>query len=163
MPDIAELYRAHSAGLVRLADSYVHDHAAAEDVVQDVFARFFAATELRNPDAAAGYLAVAVINRALSFLRRRNTFAVDEVPEPGVAPSAEDLAVERAQRTAVLAAIRTLPRQQRAVLTLRYYGGLMEPEIADALHISRGAVKAHAARGKRHLAAALTDTREDTP
>jgi DNA-directed RNA polymerase specialized sigma24 family protein len=47
------------------------------------------------------------------------------------------------------------------VLALRYYGGLSEAEIADALGISRGAVKSHASRGAASLRAALTDYLED--
>ena len=51
--------------------------------------------------------------------------------------------------------------RQREVMALRYYAGLSEAEIADALGISRGAVKSHASRGAASLRAALTDYLED--
>ena len=40
---------------------------------------------------------------------------------------------------------------QRAVLVLRYWSGLNEAEIAEALGISRGAVKSTASRALRAL------------
>ena len=43
--------------------------------------------------------------------------------------------------------MRALPDRQREVLALRYYLDLSEAEIADALGIARGSVKAHASRG----------------
>ena len=62
-------------------------------------------------------------------------------------PSAEDRAVTRAGGAHLVAALGRLPRRQREVLTLRYYADLSEAQIADALGISAGAVKAHAHRG----------------
>ena len=46
----------------------------------------------------------------------------------------------------MLDALRRLPRRQREVLALRYYLDLVEAQIAEALGISRGAVKSHASR-----------------
>jgi len=37
------------------------------------------------------------------------------------------------------------------VMVLRYYGDLSEAEIADAMGISRGSVKSHAARATKSL------------
>ena len=47
----------------------------------------------------------------------------------------------------MIRALGRLPRRQREVLTLRYYADLSEAQIADALGISAGSVKAHASRG----------------
>jgi RNA polymerase sigma factor (sigma-70 family) len=55
------------------------------------------------------------------------------------------LASER--RREILDALRELPDRQREVLALRYYLDLSEADIANALGISRGAVKSHASRG----------------
>jgi RNA polymerase sigma factor (sigma-70 family) len=57
---------------------------------------------------------------------------------------------------AVMAAVRALPARQREAIVLRYYVDLSEAEIAEAMGISRGAVKSHTARG----IAALKDTVE---
>jgi DNA-directed RNA polymerase specialized sigma24 family protein len=47
------------------------------------------------------------------------------------------------------------------VLALRYYLELSEAEIAEALGISRGAVKSHASRGAAALRADLGTTLEE--
>ena len=47
------------------------------------------------------------------------------------------------------------------MLALRYYLDLSEAEIADALGIARGSVKAHASRGAATLRALLADTRSE--
>ena len=44
-----------------------------------------------------------------------------------------------------------LPRQQRAAVVLRYYEGLSEAETANALGVSRGAVKSNTSRGIANL------------
>ena len=46
-------------------------------------------------------------------------------------------------------------------MALRYYLDLSEAEIADALGISRGAVKSHASRGAAALRLLLADHLED--
>jgi RNA polymerase sigma factor (sigma-70 family) len=61
----------------------------------------------------------------------------------------------------VLDAMRALPERQREVLALRYYLDLSEAEIADALGISRGAVKSHASRGSATLRSLLSEYLED--
>jgi RNA polymerase sigma factor (sigma-70 family) len=44
-----------------------------------------------------------------------------------------------------------LPRRQRTVLVLRYYAGMSEQEIADAMNISRGTVKSQSAKALASL------------
>lgn len=60
---------------------------------------------------------------------------------------AETRALEHATGDWLVSALGRLPRRQREVLTLRYYLDLSEAQIADALSISAGSVKAHAHRG----------------
>jgi RNA polymerase sigma factor (sigma-70 family) len=55
----------------------------------------------------------------------------------------------------VLSAVYRLPPRQREVLVLRYYADLSERQIADALDISPGSVKAHAHRAITSLRSTL--------
>jgi RNA polymerase sigma factor (sigma-70 family) len=52
-------------------------------------------------------------------------------------------------------ALATLPRQQRAVLVLRYFEDLTEADVARLLGCSPGTVKTHAHRGLLALRGAL--------
>jgi RNA polymerase sigma factor (sigma-70 family) len=51
--------------------------------------------------------------------------------------------------------LRTLPTRQREALVLRFYADLSEAQIADAMQISRGAVKSHTARAMQALRTVL--------
>ena len=139
---LAELYAAHYQALVRLAALLVRDTATAEEVVQDSFVAMHASwRRLRDSGKASSYLRRCVVNRSRSVLRHR--VVVDpNAPKPSPdLPSAEQGALARLDRSAVVTALRALPPRQREVLVLRYYADLSEEQIASAMGISRGAVK----------------------
>ncbi|MCD2192933.1 SigE family RNA polymerase sigma factor [Actinomycetospora endophytica] len=145
---LEDLYREHRMRFVRLAILLVDDPATAEDVVQEAFTGLHRHwSRLRDENAALGYLRTAVVNGSRSVLRRRRTAREYTPPHTADARSAESLAMLSAEHQAVVSALGQLPRRQREVLVLRYYGGLSEAEIADATGISRGTVKSTASRG----------------
>lgn len=55
-----------------------------------------------------------------------------------------------------MTALRRLPERQRQALVLRYWMDLREHEIAEAMGITTGAVKAHISRGMAALTRYLT-------
>jgi RNA polymerase sigma-70 factor (sigma-E family) len=147
--DLHALYNSHWRQFVRLAVLLVDDVASAEDVVQDAFVALHRrAKALRDPDAAVAYLRATVVNLSRSVLRRRQVARKHlRAAEPeATAPADHDVLV-RDEHRAALAAVRALPRHQREVLILRYWSGLSEREIAQALGISAGSVKSAASRG----------------
>jgi RNA polymerase sigma-70 factor (sigma-E family) len=149
--DLGELYVAHRLSLVRLASLLVDDRASAEDVVQDAFAGLAAGGRLRDPDAALAYLRKSVVNRSRSALRRRRTARGYAPPRSLEAARPDERAVLAEEHREILAAVDRLAPRQREVLVLRYWSGLSEAEIAEALGISRGAVKSTASRAIDHL------------
>jgi RNA polymerase sigma-70 factor (sigma-E family) len=153
---LTALYTAHYRPLVRLAAFLLRDPGQAEEVVQDAFVAMHGSwRRLRDPEKAEAYLRQAVVNRSRSGLRRRRV-EIKHAPKPAPdAPSAEYGALGELDRTAVIEALRLLPRRQREVLVLRYYGDLTEAQIADTLGISTGAVKSHASRGMAALRTTL--------
>ena len=111
---------------------------------------------MRDPDRAAAYLRSIVINLARDHNRRglgRSAPAAHRA-EPD-APSAAERAEERAERAAVIDALRTLPRRQRDCVTLRYYYDMPVAEIAATLGLSTNTVKTHLQRGLDTLGATL--------
>ncbi|KAA5829083.1 SigE family RNA polymerase sigma factor [Saccharopolyspora hirsuta] len=144
---LEDLYRQQRMRMVRLAILLVDDPATAEDVVQEAFTGLYRNwSGLRDARAAIGYLRTAVVNGSRSVLRRRKTAREYQPPHQADARSAESLAMLTAEHQAVVAALAKLPRRQREVLVLRYYGNLSEAEIAEATGVSRGTVKSTASR-----------------
>ncbi len=153
---IAELYYAHYRPLVRLAALLVHDVATAEEVVQDSFVALHAGLHrLRDSEKALAYLRAAVVNRSRSVLRHRVVVDRNAPKPPPDMPSAEHGALAMIERSAVVNALRALPARQREVVVLRFYADLSEAQIADAMGITRGAVKSHASRAMAALRSVL--------
>lgn len=153
---VTHLYAAHYRSLVRLAALLLRDAAVAEEVVQDSFVAMHGGwRRLSDPDKALAYLRQSVVNRSRSALRHRSV--VERHPTAALphGASAEQGAMVALEHQEVLAALRRLPQRQREVLVLRYFADLSEADIADALGISRGAVKSHASRGMAALRESL--------
>ena len=143
---MTEIYT-HYRALVRLAALLVRDTATAEEVVQDSFVAMHGGwRRLRDSEKALSYLRQSVVNRSRSVLRHRVVVDRNAPKPPPDMPSAEHGAITLLERSAVVAALRTLPMRQREALVLRYYADLSEAQIATAMGISKGAVKSHTAR-----------------
>jgi RNA polymerase sigma-70 factor (ECF subfamily) len=54
-------------------------------------------------------------------------------------------------RETLLAAVNELPDDQRTVIALRFFVGLSEQEVADALNVPTGTVKSRSARALERL------------
>ncbi|WP_392542360.1 RNA polymerase sigma factor [Oryzobacter telluris] len=149
------LFRAHAAGLVRLAQVLLGDREAAEDAVQEAFVSLYRHWNgLRDHGASRAYLRAAVINRCRSgqgqlirARRVRERLAVVDWLEP----SSEARAVEHDDARRLAAAVQALPTRQREVVVCRYYLELTEAETAALLDIGVGSVKRHAHRGLARL------------
>jgi RNA polymerase sigma-70 factor (sigma-E family) len=153
---LTAMYDAEYRSLVRMSAVMLGDVGSAEEVVQESFIAVHAAWRgLRDIDKAVHYLRRSVLNRSRSVLRHRAV--VDRYasrPEPD-APSAEQAAITRLERSAVVSALRSLPDRQREALVLRFYLDLSEEQVAAAMNISTGAVKSHTSRGKAALRSVL--------
>jgi RNA polymerase sigma-70 factor (sigma-E family) len=153
------LFDRHHGQLLKLAVR-LGAGSDAEDVVAEAFCELHRRWDLlRAPDAAPAYLRSVVCNlvrmrlRHLDVVRRHADW-----PTP-YASSAEAEAVLREDQREVVAALRGLPLRQRQALVLRYWLDLREREVADAMGISAGAVKAHVSRGMAALTRSLRECR----
>jgi RNA polymerase sigma-70 factor (sigma-E family) len=155
---VTALYAAHYRSLVRLAALLVRDTATAEEVVQDSFVAMHRRWRLlRENDKAEAYLRRSVVNRSRSVLRHR-IVVERNAPQPAPdMPSAEHGAIVLLERSAVVAALRTLSPRQREAVVLRYYGDMSEAQVAAVMAISPGAVKTHTARAMAVLRSVLED------
>lgn len=161
---LTELYVAEYGRLIRLAALLVDDVGSCEEIVQEAYLKVHAAllgpkSRLRDDEMALAYLRQTVVNLARSSLRRR-LVARKHAPAPMPdAPSAEEGAYAQVERTAVVRALKELPRRQREAVVLRYYGDLTEAATATVMEVSVGAVKAYTSRGLAALTVALEELR----
>jgi RNA polymerase sigma-70 factor (sigma-E family) len=138
-----EFVAARLPALLRYAVLLTGDRHLAEDLVQDVLIR----AHPRWRRIVAGgppdrYVQKMITNAYLSWRRRWSTRRV-ELVEPPDRPAPDE---DPADRDALWQRLAELPRQQRAVLVLRYYEGLSVGETADVLGCSTGTVRGYASR-----------------
>lgn len=139
-------------GLVRFARSIVGE-ADAEDVVQEsLVAAWRALPSLEDPARFDRWVTTIVFRRCLKRRRlwRLRVALADVRERAAAADPAPDLDVE-----ALLA--RLAPRQ-RAVLHLTVVEGMTDAEIAGALSMAVGTVRAHRRRARATLARILERT-----
>ncbi len=151
---LAELYRRHAPGAMRLAYLITGNSADAEDLVHDAIVRLAGRfTDLRHEDAFPVYLKRSVVNLASSRFRRKRIerdWRARQPRQTGAAPP--DFAAGDELWRAML----TLPERQRAALVLRFYEDLSEAQTADVLGCRPGTVKSLVSRGLDELRQVVT-------
>ncbi len=165
---LGALYDRWVDAVTALVVRIVRDAQESEEVVEAVFWQAWQqagryATDRGTP--GAWLLAMArsrSLDRLRTLRRRRDEQPADESifdrqPAAGDPLSALD-ASERAER--VVAAMATLPEEQREVLELAYFEGLSQTEIAERLSQPLGTVKTRARLGLRKLRDRLDALRE---
>jgi RNA polymerase sigma-70 factor, ECF subfamily len=144
-----EFHREVYSWLVRLT----RDPAAAEDLTVDVFWRIYRAHARFDSTRSFGAWARRIAsNAALDHLRRA---ARRQAIPILTASSASDSSAQRDRDVRVERALLTLPPKLRVVAELALVEQWPQEEIADALGISRSAVKSRAARAMKALKRAL--------
>ena len=137
------LFRRHWPRMHRLAFLVCHDAAAAEDIAQEAFlsaVRALDRFDRRRPFAP--WLSRIVVNRAIDWTRSRTLRREDFAEPPGVAG---DPVVGLDDD--VVAALRRLPADQRAVIALRHLLGYSPREIGRMLDLPTGTVNSRMRRG----------------
>jgi len=158
---VKQLYATQYRLLVRLSVLLVDDVETAEEVVQDSFVAMHGYwRRLRDPEKGLAYLRQTVVNESRSVLRHRAVPSRHDVQFGRCGQDlrgADETGLVSDRRRTVRAALRRLPERQREVVALRYYLDMDEADIADALGISRDAVKSHASRGAAALRTLLEE------
>lgn len=135
------------------------DAAAAEDVVQEAFARAYRnLAGFREQARLSTWFHRILINEARRYLRWRwvrQRYAAD-MPEQLADPSARALG-DPPLRERVGAAIRKLPRGQREAFVLVHLEGMTLAEAAQVAGCAVGTIKSHLHRATRALREQLSD------
>lgn len=152
-----EFVATRSVALLRTAYLLTGDRQLAEDLLQTALLKAYPLWGgIREPRSAESYVRTAMV-RILVGWRKRHAWTRETVsaapPELRSGPAGDEVET----RVRLWPVVLTLPPRQRAVVVLRYYEDLTEPETAAILGCSTGAVKSHHSRALQALRARLGD------
>ena len=160
----------------------VRDSQQTDDLVQEAFVKAFRSLDRYSPAYAfSTWLYRITTNHAIDYIRKKKlpTFSIDkpvqtrdgelqmELPDTTYRP---DRAIVADQRNAILAeavaglppkAVAGLPPKYHRVIVMRHQEERSYDEIAEALDLPLGTVKAHIFRARALLNKALRDRRDE--
>ena len=131
--------------ILRLAYSYLHNMADAEEVLQDTFLQYLrTAPALEGPQHEKAWLLRVAANLSKNRITYNKRRSADELSDSLAAEQAEDLSF-------VWEAVKSLPETYRAVIHLFYYEGYSTAETAAILNEKEATVRSRLHRGRAKL------------
>jgi RNA polymerase sigma-70 factor (ECF subfamily) len=153
-----QMVATHATRLLTLAFSVLGTRDDAEDVVQDVMLRVWAARTSWAPQSSVhAYLAAAVRRRAVDIVRHRRVIARNApMLADAQRPDLNGTPYDDPQNDASLwAAVATLEPRWREAITLRYVNRLGYADVGRALGVSTDAARMTVNRAVQALREAL--------
>lgn len=131
--------------ILRLAYSYVHNMADAEDILQETLIKVLEANPVFENEAhEKAYLLRAAANIAKNRIAANKRHETDELNEEFVAEEREDLSF-------IWDAVKSLPDTQREAIHLFYQEGCQTSEIADIIGRKDSTVRSDLKRARERL------------
>ena len=153
----ADVVRQHQSTVFSIAQHFLADRSAAEELAQDVFLQLHAALPaLKSEDHVKFWLRKVTAHRCIDYQRRRRILPISiaDVPEPAASTHSGDLFLERRVRQLIA----TLPEKPRMVVILRYQEEMSPDDIAEILAMPLATVKSHLRRSLAALREKMTRT-----
>lgn len=159
--ELQQIMREHGDYLMRLSYVYVKSWAVAEDIVQDVFIKFYeSSTNFEARASLKTYLSKMTIHKSCDYLRSvkgrltilQNVWKNSNLTEK----SAEMRTLQKLKENEVAQAVFQLPLKYREIIVLYYYEELTTVKIAALLSIPENTVKTRLKRGREQLKGKLT-------
>ncbi len=147
------------SGIMRAAWLLTGDDQHAEDLLQTALVKWLGKYDaLANDHKFEAYLRTTIYRTFVSWWRRKSWTSETVTAQ---VPEQAEHDVPSEDRLDVLRALDTLPRMQRAVLSLRYLEDRPIAEVAQVLGISEGTVKKYVHRGCTALQGSVHLTDEE--
>ncbi|MFF2755406.1 sigma-70 family RNA polymerase sigma factor [Psychrobacillus sp. NPDC058041] len=157
--DLKELMLQYTDSLIRLAYCYVKDLQAAEDIVQEVFIKFYHnQNNYEDHGEVKAYLTQMTVNKSKDYLKSwtyRKIQLQNKLFSLAVKRNLDEL-VRKDEQAIIGEAILNLPIKHREVLTYFYFNEMTIAEVAHILSIPESTVKTRLRRGRELLRNQLT-------
>jgi len=143
--DFAQIVRLHQSMVFSIAQHFLADRSAAEELAQDVFLQLHAnLPALKSEAHVTFWLRRVTAHRCIDFKRRRTLpqVSLDDTPEPAAPAHSPDPFLARRLRQFVA----SLPEKPRLVVILRYQEDMCAEDIAEVLAMPLATVKSHLQR-----------------
>ena len=148
-----QLMITYTALLFRIAYYYTKNLHTAEDVVQDVFIKFFQIDIQLGENEIQPYLMRMTANRAKDYLKswHYRKLVLQEKLLFNKTIHEKDTLVQQDEEAEISRAILALPLKQREAIAYYYLEGLNIKAIAHLLQISESTVKSRLSKGRERL------------
>lgn len=135
----------------RLAYSYVHNESDACDIVQNgAYRAILHSDTLRQEKYAATWLYRIMLNEIFRFVKKERSLPLDVVEaEQGKEDTYENIDLQRA--------LDMLPKEDKAVIELKYFEDMKLTEIAEVLNENVNTIKSRLYRGLKKLRVEFAD------
>lgn len=150
----------HQRRVYSFAHYFLGNREEAEDVMQEVFLKFWRHRRRVDLTRAESWLLRATRNACFDRLRTRRSASCSQVlavdthtleRQPSSDPDPEILAQRADLRRRLLGAMHTLDEPLRSVLILREIQGMRYHEISEILELPLNTVRVYIHRGRRRL------------
>ncbi|UZR92737.1 RNA polymerase sigma-70 factor [Chondrinema litorale] len=134
--EFEKLFKAHYNYLCNLANKIINDKDASEDIVQDVFSKFWLKrNQLHSLDSPRSYLSKSVINFSINYSEKKKMIIRNQAE---YSVNNDSIDEESTQNTIanLRMAVDKLPDKCKVIFTLSRFEGLSNAEIANYLDIS---------------------------
>jgi RNA polymerase sigma-70 factor, ECF subfamily len=157
------IFDRHAGAAFALAHRMCGRRPMAEEIVQEAFLSLWRSTARYDPrrGSVRSWVLRVVRNRAIDAFRRELPSTRQAGPDDWISDAlparerTDDEAERRSDARLVRSALDDLPRDQRQVIELAYFGGLSHAQIAAALGLPAGTVKGRMRLGLSKLRIAL--------
>jgi RNA polymerase sigma-70 factor (ECF subfamily) len=162
---LSEIHARYARLVFSIALKILNEQASAEEIVQQVFTEVWRQARHYRQERGnfSAWLGTITRNQCIDELRRRR---VRPIMDLGSWESLDRLASnddpaqhvqDSFEKARIRQALEQIPKQERTVIELAFWGGMSQQEIAQHCHTPLGTVKTRLRLGKRRMKSLLQE------